>query len=185
MKARNRNATVLALFSVLIAVFRINASAQGNPSSKINLYRTFRPNYACRLNTRPIQFFSETELVLMSGPSKNCYRSVDQLELNLISIDGHILAHKRWPSTYPGVVMAPERLVLEIPNGLHVVNGNLALVETVALPRYRGAPALFLEQEDAISVQFEGEDLIYGGTPLKLIHETEVTSSKAQAIFSF
>jgi hypothetical protein len=183
--------SVAFIFAVLEALLSFNSAAQGNRLSKIDLHRTFGPRYACRLYERPIQFFSETELVLMSGPTEDCYRSVDQLELNLISIDGHILSHKHWPSTYPGVVIAPGRLVLEVPDGLQVVNRDLTAIESVVLPHYRGMPFLGTEregiaQEGTVSVQTAGHELMYGGEPLKLLKETEVAAaSEAQLIFRF
>jgi hypothetical protein len=125
----------------------------------------------------------------MSGPTENCYRSVDQLELNLISIDGRILSHKHWHSTYPGVVITPGRLVLEVPDGLEVVNRDLASIESVVLPHYPGVPFLGIEregiaQEGTVSVQTACHELMYGGEPLKLLKETAVApASEAQLIF--
>lgn len=180
-----------AFFLLLEVLLSFNAAAQDNRPPMINLHRTFWPGYACRLYERPIQFFSETEVVLMSCPTENCYRSVDQLELNIISIDGHILSRKHWPSTYPGVVIAPGRLVLSLPDGLQVVNRDLVSIESVVLPRYSGSSFQGIEregvlQEGTVSVQVSGHVLKYGDVPLKLIDDTEaVPTSKAQLIFSF
>lgn len=179
----------VALIAVFIILVSLNSFPQSNRLSRIDLHRTFEPGYACFLYARPIQFFSETELVLMSSPSKNCYRSVGRLELNLVSLGGQILSHKHWPSTDPGVVIAPGRMAVAIPNGFRVFNSNLAAVESVVLPDCKGMPpSLSIQQEGTVAVSLPlcGRRFLYGGTPLKLQDETEVSpANNGQLIFGF
>lgn len=164
------------LIAVFIILVSLNSFPQSNRPSRIDLHRTFEPGYACFIYARPLQFFSETELVLMSGPSKNCYRSRGQLDLNLVSLGGQILSHKHWPSTDPGVVIAPGRLVVAVPDGFQVLNSSLAAAESVVLPHCRSTPGLSFDQEGAVTVSLQlcGRAFLYAGTPLKLQDETEV-----------
>lgn len=108
-----------ALPLVGIGISQMPHDALNRPSS-ISLKQVLAPATPCRTFQRPIQFFSATEMLVLSGPSGDCYRSVTQVALNLISVDGHLIVRKPWPSTDPGVVIGPERLVLAGPAGLEV-----------------------------------------------------------------
>jgi hypothetical protein len=174
----------------LVAGFAIlgstSSSAQAQRLSKIDLHQASGSGYACRLYERPIQFLSEKALVLMSGPTEDCYRSVDQLELNVVAIDGRILSHKHWPSTDPGIVIAPGSLLLAIPDGLQAVGDDLVVVQSVGLPQHRGMPVFAVRKEGTVSLQLDGQWLIYSGPPLKVVEDTKVSQMyNPQLIFRF
>lgn len=184
----------VVLSAVFVILVSLDSFPQSNRPSRIDLHRTFEPDYACFLYARPIQFLSETELVLMSGPSENCYRSVGQLELNVVSLGGQILSRKHCPQLIPGVVMAQGRLVQAVPDGFQVVNGSLAVVESVVLAGCKDrppAPSIRpIQQEGTVTVAEPlcGRRFLYGGTPLKLLDEDAVEvppANNARFIFRF
>jgi len=145
--------------------------------SSINLNRTLSPGYPCKNFLRPIQFFSENELlVFSSGAEGDCYRSVNQLTLNLISTDGRVLARKTWPSTDPGIVIDSGRLVLATPSGLEVDNQTLAPIQTLKLPQHRFGATFFIHRQGTVTVTLDGREfLLYGDTPLRLLGQDDLS----------
>ena len=126
-------------------------------------------------------------MLVLSGPSGDCYRSVSQVALNLISVDGHLIARKPWPSTDPGVVIDTERLVLASPTGLEVDGPNLTSLQSLELPSHRFFPSIQrLDQQDEATVLMDGKDYKFGGRPLELLNQPELRQSDASKIvFTF
>jgi hypothetical protein len=166
-----------AIFNLVltqVAVAQTGHRAPTRPTSSINLNRTLAPASPCRTFQRPIQFFSETTLLVLSGQPGDCYRSVSQVALNLISIDGHVLARKNWPSTDPGIVIESGRLVLALPSALEVDDKDLTSIQSLELPPHRFMPTILRsDQQNAVTVTMDGNNYIYGGTPLALLKQGE------------
>lgn len=169
MELRKANGGICLVVLVLLAAIQVHA-AHAQTASSIDLKRALSPQYPCRSFERPIQFFSETELLVLSGAAGYCYRSVDQLRLNLISIDGRVLATKAWHSTDPGLVIAPGRLLLATPSSLEVDNRTLTAIQSLRRPRQKAPPSLSVHQQGTVSISFpDGEGYLYGVSPLKLL----------------
>ena len=127
-------------------------------------------------------------MLVLSGPSGDCYRSVSQIGLNLISIDGHLIARKPLPSTDPGVVIEAERLVLAGAAALEVDGPGLASVQSVKLPPHRFYPSVQrLDQQGAATVSIDGKDYKFGGTPLALLNQQPEIPQKGESrrLFTF
>jgi hypothetical protein len=182
-------AIVFALILVFVQVPLAQTSRHDSArvSSSINLNRALAPNSPCRTFQRPIQFFSESALLVTSDQPGDCYRSVGQVALNLISTDGHVLARKIWPSTDPGIVIDPRRLVLVLPTALEIDDQKLASIQSLELPQHRGMPILSMDQQGAVTVTMDGNSYIYSGTPLTLLKEDERlhTAGEPQSVFTF
>lgn len=142
--------------------------------SSINLNHALAPATPCRTFQQRIQFFSETSLLLFSGPPGDCYRSVSQIALNVISIDGHVLARKPWPSTDPGMVIDDGRLVLARSADLEVDDKSLTPIQSLELPPHRFMPSIQrMDQEGAVAVSMDGRNYTYSGTPLALLNQEQ------------
>jgi hypothetical protein len=142
--------------------------------SSISLKQTLAPATPCRTFQLPIQFFSETTLLVLSGPPGDCYRSVNQIALNLISIDGHVIARKPWPSTDPGLVIDAGRLVLARSAALEVDDKDLTSIQSLELPPHRFMPMILRsDQQNTVTVTMDGHKYVYGGTPLTLLKQKE------------
>jgi hypothetical protein len=178
-----RIATFAALAFVFVQAGRSQASSSStnrSPSS-ISLKHVLAPSTPCRTFQRPIQFFSETALLVLSGPPGDCYRSVNQIGLNLISIDGHVIVRKPWPSTDPGVVIGAGRLVLARSADLEVDDKNLTAIQSLEFPPHRFMPMIQrLDQENAVTVTMDGNNYIYGGTPLSLLKHIRIAKRMTQ-----
>lgn len=182
----------LAAFVALALTFvRIGNSQTANNTSKqsssFSLKQALAPATPCRTFQRPIQFFSDTSVLVLSGPSGDCYRSVAQVVLNLISMDGHVIARKPWPSTDPGVVIDTERLVLAGPTALEVDGPNLTSIQSIELPAHRFYPSIQrLDQQEEATVSIDGKDYRFRGRPLELLNQPELRQSAASKIvFTF
>ena len=126
-------------------------------------------------------------MLVLSGPSGDCYHSVTQIALNLISIDGHLIARKPWPSTDPGAMIDAERLVLAGSATLEVDGPGLAIIQSLALPPHRFYPSIQrLDQQDAVTVSMDGKDYRFGGTPLGPLKQPELHQLGAsKRVFTF
>ena len=156
-------------------------------SSSISLKQVLAPATPCRTFQRPIQFFSDTEMLVLSGPSGDCYRSVTQVALNLIAVDGHLIVRKPWPSTDPGVVIGPERLVLAGQAALEVDGPGLTSTQSLELPAHRFYPSIqSLDQQDVVTVSMDGKVFRFGGTPLELLRQPDLNQTIAsKGVFTF
>lgn len=160
---------------------------QNRPVSLINLKRALAPAAPCRTFQQPIQFFSEGTLLVLSGPPGDCYRSVNQIVLNLISIDGHVLARKPWPSTDLGVVISPGRLVLARSSSLEVDDKDFIAIQVLEMPPHRFMQIpLHSDHQNDLTVRIDGSDYIYGGTPLALLKQEKPSQSGTiKKVFTF
>jgi hypothetical protein len=182
----------IATFAALAFVF-VQAGTSQTPShdsnrspSSISLKRALAPATPCRTYQRPIQFFSETTLLVLSGPPGDCDRSANQIALNLISIDGHVIARKPWPSTDLGVVIDAGRLVLAHSAALEVDDKDLTSIQSLDLPPHRFPPAIRSDRQNAVTVTQDGNDYIYGGTPLALLKQEKPPQTGAiKRVFTF
>jgi len=156
-------------------------------TSSIDLRHALAPATPCRTFQQRIQFFSETSLLVLSGPSGDCYRSVNQVSLNVISTDGHLLARKPWPSTDPGMVIDNGRLVLALSADLEVDDKSLTPIQTLKLPPHRFIPAVRrMDQQGAVTLSMEGKNYTYGGTPLALLNQGQPDQrGVSKKVFSF
>lgn len=156
-------------------------------TSSINLKYALLPATPCRTFQERIQFFSETSLLVLSGPPGDCYRSVNQVALNVISTDGRILIRKLWPSTDPGMVIDDGRLVLADSAAIEVDDKSLTSIQSLELPPHRFAPVIRrMDQQNMVTLSMEGKDYIYGGTPLALVEQKEQSQRGVnQRVFRF
>jgi hypothetical protein len=153
----------------------------------ISLKRALAPANPCRTLQRPIQFFSETTLLVLSGLPGDCYKSVNQVALNLMSLDGHVIARKPWPSTDPGVVIDAGRLVLANPTTLEVDDKDLSSIQSVEVPPHRFMPMILRsDQQSDVTVRIDSNNYTYGGTPLALLRQEEPPQTGAiKKVFTF
>jgi hypothetical protein len=190
---RPKSSVALTLFVLFVTLLSHNLPSQSK--SSINLRRVFAPESPCRTYTRPIQFLTETTLVLLSGSTEDCYRSVLQgLTLNVVSIDGRVVARKNWPSTDPGVVIASGRLVYTTSSGLEVLDQRLAPVESLQVDNSGDGSVshrnpfmqVTFHGQGMLSVLIGGHEYVYGGTPLKRLREIEPAQfGEIQTVFEF
>ncbi|WP_353071030.1 hypothetical protein [Tunturiibacter gelidiferens] len=145
-----------------------NAKAETPDKVSIDLHKVVGAEHACALGQRSVQFISEEELLLQAGPTEKCYQSVSQLELIVISLDGHILARKPWPSTFSTIVLPSKRIALSNLTELQVVNDRLATIQVLPLPDQAKSLGGFLSSEstDRIRLAVANGTLVFGGTPL-------------------
>ena len=176
----------LALVSLQLGISQMPRHDSNRSPSSISLKHALAPAAPCRNFLRPVQFFSETALVVLSGSPGDCYRSVGQVALNLISIDGHVLARKPWPSTDPGVVIDAGRLVLAGPTALEVDGKDLTPIQSIELPPHRFTPVIERsDQQNAVAIAMDGVKYIFGGTPLALLKKEEASQrSASETLFS-
>ncbi len=153
----------------------------------IDLKHALAPATPCRTFQQRIQFLSENSLLLLSGPSGDCYRSVNQIALNVLSMDGHVLARKPWPSTDPGLVITEGRLVLARSTDLEVDDESLTPIQSLELPPHRFEPSIKrTEQQGTVTVSVDGKDYAYGGTPLALLNrEPSTERGTTKKLFTF
>jgi hypothetical protein len=156
---------VLTAFVLLVAASMESQSAR---KTIISLHKTLGSDYACEVYQRPIQFLSEDELVLLAGPTSDCYRGVNNNQLVVISLDRHVIARKAWPSTDPGTVFSGKRLAVAASEQLLILDDHLTVVQSFPLPKHRGFPILY-GTEGGLSVDTDGGSLDCDGTPLKCI----------------
>lgn len=182
----------VAIFVALAFIFAKIGTSQtprhdpNRSRSSISLKHVLAPATPCRTFQRPIQFFSETTLLVLSGGPGDCYRSVNQIALNLISIDGHLIARKPWPSTDPGVVIDAGRLVLATLSGLEVDDKNLTSIQSLELPPHRFMPMIpRTDQQSAVTVSIDGDKYVYGGTPLTLLKQDPPQTGAIKRVFTF
>lgn len=182
-------ATLAALAFVFVKVGTSQTprhDSNRSPSS-ISLKQALAPATPCRTFQQAIQFFSETTLLVLSGPPGDCYRSVNQVALNLISTDGHAIARKAWPSTDPGVVIDAGQLVLANSTGLEVDDKDLTPIQSLELPPHRFMPMILRsDQQNAVTVRIDGSNYMYGGMPLALLKQEEPSQTGAiKRVFTF
>ena len=149
LKPPTMNLGIRCVVLILVAALHVH-TAYAQAASNIDLDHTLSPEHACRSLQRPVQFFSETALLLLSGPAGNCYRSVDQLALNVISMDGRLLARKPWHSSDPGLVFAPGKLLLATPEGLEVDDQSLTSIQSLPLAPHRAVTSMLVRQQGTV-----------------------------------
>jgi hypothetical protein len=162
-------------------------SADVRRTSLIDLKHALAPATPCRTFQQRIQFLTETSLLLLSGPSGDCYRSVNEIALNVISTDGHVLARKPWPSTDPGMVIDEGRLVLARSAGLEVDDKSLNAIQSLELPPHRFMPSIQrIELQGTVTVSLDGKNYTYGGTPLSLLNREQSSQrGTSKRLFTF
>jgi hypothetical protein len=144
------------------------AKAETPDKVSINLHKLLGSEHACFRGSRSIQFLSEDELLLLAGPTENCYRSVSQLELIVLSLDGRVLARKPWPSTFPTVILPSKRIAISNPTELQVLDDRLAIIQTLSFPDQSKPSSHFLSSDGPDRVRASGPNgsFVFGGTPL-------------------
>lgn len=170
----------MAVFLPLVLLASSNSQIPDKLS--INLHRALGSEFACIVGQRSVQFLSETELLLLAGPTSDCYRSVSQLSLVVISLEGRILARKPWPSTYPAVVISPNRITVATSNELEVLDSRLTTVQVLQIPKVERPLSIYLQTDGTGKVWFTLEDttFIYGGVPLKYLAASQSPSRQSE-----
>ena len=165
----------LVVFASIMALL-----AHGQSEFSIDLKKSFAPEYPCSFFTNGIHFFGEDELLIgSSSVKKNCYRGRDQASLNLLTLDGRVLARKKYLSTYTGMVAQAGRVVFVTTEGLEVDDQSLHPIQTLQLPEPRRFMMLELHQQDNLTVrQGLNRAFLYGGMPLKLLGEENLLIEK-------
>jgi hypothetical protein len=112
---------------------------------------------------------------------------VNQVALNLISIDAHVIARKPCPSTDPGVVIEAGRLVLASAAALEVNDKGLTPIQSLELPPHRFMPMIpGSDQQNAVTVRIDSNNYTYGGKPLALLKQEEPSQTGAiKRVFTF
>lgn len=162
------------LFTIAALIATMPARSQ-SPSS-VDLTRALAPEHPCRSFQQPIQFFSETSLIVLSGAEGYCYSDVSRLKLNLISTDGRILARRNWPSTDSGTVITSGRLVLVTGNGLEVDDQALTPIQVLELPQHRFPPRVLVHKQSMATVLLNEGTFLYGGVPLRLLGPDDISA---------
>jgi hypothetical protein len=155
-----------ACISLLLAVPSVFAAAQTANSAVLDLHHVLGSGYACGV-ARPLQFLSEEELVVLAGPTKTCYDHVSDLELVAFSLDGRVLARRRWASTDSGLALVPQRLVLPDAGGVEVLDTNLKTIQTVRVGAKRQFPVITATDTGILSIESNGRKDFFAGTPLR------------------
>jgi hypothetical protein len=174
------------LLIALIPLFAISVGSQTAKTTKLNLRKALVTEYPCAIYQRPIQFLTDHELVLLSGPTSDCYRAVRQLKLVVVSLDGRVVSSREWPSTDQGLVISSGRLAVAASDQLLVLDDQLATVQSISLPKHRGDPRLSLK-EGGLSITTDGGSLLCGGTPVKCEKKVfaQQPEGKGVSIYSF
>lgn len=186
-----RHVFFIATITPAFVCAQINAPRKPSVDSKrkffIDLKHALEQATPCRTFQQRIQFLTETSLLLLSGPSGDCYRSVNQIALNVISTDGHLLARKPWPSTDPGIVIDGGRLLLARLDGLEVEDKSLTTIQLLELPPHRFMSSMQrTDEQGTVVVSLDGRDYIYGGTPLAMLSQGQPSQrGTTKKLFSF
>ena len=162
------------LFAIVALIATMPARSQS--SSSVDLTRALAPEHPCRSFQQPIQFFSETSLIVLSGAEGYCYSDVSRLKLNLISTDGRILARRNWPSTDPGTVITSGRLVVVIGKSLEVDDQALAPIQVLELSQHRFPPRVLVHKQGMATVLLNEGAFLYGGVPLRLLGPDDISA---------
>lgn len=182
----NPNHLAKSLFlnaAICCVILQSHAAAQ--KPTIIKLQKILDGKQACA--TTGIQFISETEVLLLVGPGSNCYRSVNDLELVVISTDGRLVARKAWPSTYPVVVFRPSLVALAEIGHILVLDDHLQPVTTLAVPDSSKQAIIFLATDglgNLFAREPRGKNFEYSGDPLHLV-ETETSHTGPSTLFTF
>jgi hypothetical protein len=184
--SRRRAAPSLALTLALFAVTQADAASQQVASLK--LQKILGGKQACTVGNNSVQFVSEDELLILAGPTSDCYRSVNDLELVVVSTGGQVIARKPWPSTFPSVVLSSKRIVIADSNNILVLDDHLRTTNTVPLPSEaaRSSVSLSKEEPDTLLVRSaRGEIYQYRGTPLQRVNPpTSTKRGNVSVIYS-
>jgi hypothetical protein len=159
---------VVTALSCFVCFSPWKAEAETPDKFSIDLHKVLGSEHACTQGQRTVQFISEEELLLQAGPTENCYRAVSQLELIAVSLDGHILARKPWPSTFSTIVLPSKRIALSSPTELQVLDDRFVTIQVLSLPDQEKSLGGFLsfESSDKIRLTMPNGTLVFGGTPL-------------------
>lgn len=166
---------LIALPMLFAFLLSISLSSRAAAGSSINLRKALGSGYVCTTARGSVQFLSEDKLLLLVGPTENCYQSTTQLQLILLSLNGNILARKSWPSTFPIIVLPDNRIVVSEGSRLDVLNDRLESVQIVPLPRpdHLSMPYLKKRGADKVEVTANGDTFLYGGLPLARIEASD------------
>ncbi len=176
---RKHAALLLTLFAAT------HANATSRQVASLRLQKILGGKQACTVGNNSVQFVSEDELLILAGPSADCYRSVNDLELVVISTRGQVIARKLWPSTFPTVVLSSKRIVIADSNNILVLDDNLRTLDTVPLPSEaaHSSVSLWKEDQDTLVVRsVRGENYRYRGTPLQRVDQQSFTRRNDAAV---
>lgn len=158
----------LIRFTTAIALaFILCLDTFGQAPKTLKLSKILNGKRACVIGNGSVQFLSQDELVLLTGPEPDCYKNVNNLELVTLSTDGRILASKPWPSTFPFVAL-DSRVAIGGSGEVLVLNDRLKTIQTLSLPT--GDQSTVSLSKEGTSTLFvtapRGETLAYAGSPL-------------------
>ena len=178
-----RKGVPLCLALILGAFTRPCALASSQTVS-LNLHKILGGKEACAINNS-VQFVSEDELLILAGPSSNCYQSVNDLELVIISTSGQVIARHSWPSTFPIVVLVPKSIVVANAHDISILDDKLQTIASTPLPANATGSSVFLSKEfpDTLVVNTpRGKSYKYRGDPLRLFAETSTPLRRLPSI---
>ena len=177
MKIVTLNIAVSLCLSMIGGITLRVRSQDNAPLSSLDLGKVLKGKRLCIVGNGSVQFLNENELVLLVGPDADCYRTVQALELITLRMDGHVLARKPWPSTFPFVVLSGGRFAVSGIGEFTVLDHAFQEVQIVSFPVAEGS-SIFLQKEGSDSLLARlphGGDFTYSGAPLVQTkqHETK------------
>jgi len=161
----------MLLLVVLLALFV--QAGRGQRTSSIDLHKALGPLHVCAVGSQTIQFMSDSTLVALTSSNDNCYKDVDALQLVSISTLGRVIRKKIWPSTYPVIVLALNRLAASTPDKILIFNERFEVLQSLAVPNPGLSTGLgqFLYRSPTGGVELKSNQSVYRfeGLPLKLV----------------
>ena len=172
--------------AALISLLSVSLESQPVKTTKLNLHKVLGSGYACAIYQRPIQFLSDRELIILSGPTGDCYREVNRLQLVVISTDGQIISRRDWPSSDQGMVFDSKRLAVAAGEQLLILDDHLTTIQSVPLPKHRGFPVL-AANDGGLWVVTDGGSFTCNGIPLNCVEQKAGSQPTVEgtAIYSF
>jgi hypothetical protein len=163
-----RKFAIAICFASLGCIASQTHAQQPETHTSLDIAKVLGNERLCMVGNGSVQFLNEDEFVLLVGPDTNCYRSVESLELVVITKQGKILARKSWPSTYRFVALPEGRIAISGNGDITVLNDALKVVQTIPLPPTQRSPvALQKEGSDTLLARLPtGEATAYTGAPL-------------------
>jgi len=175
--------TVPALF---LALSSPHASAASRPITTLDTAKLLGGKQACvTAGGSNVKFLSNDKLLILAGSGPSCYKSIDDLELVVLSLDGKVIATKPWRSTFPSVVLDGERVAIAEAHSILVLNAHLEAVQTVWLPHGLDSASVYLSRlgADILVVRSPmGTVWHLRGNPLEAVPTEELPKSNSQEV---
>lgn len=168
MDLSTRFVTAMSPAIVACALFFAQSCFAVEPAV-LDLHSILGSAYPCSV-PRAIEFLTEDELVVLAGPSPECFAAVDSFEIVAISLDGRVIARRPWTSTDMGLTLPSGRLVLPEFGGVTIVDENLRTIQTLRVAKRGGQAEIAATDTGILSITLDGQSHSYFGTPLTEVH---------------